>query len=270
MTARRKTRFLRPGEEKKHFEMLNLCYNPWGDEEKWKRLYSQEGFDRTKNVLVVEEGEEWIGGVTAWYREALLKNGQKVRVYVAGDGYVLPKHRGKGVYSTFMRAVNKLSQERGASLGVGFVSIYDVPFFALEKYGFADVFYPKTRILVVHPEMFFEFVIKQFREIELLRRFEGMKIKLAISLDTLTEKCIVARQFIVRNGKLHGLSPTPSLDLNEKMDLELYTDIKTLIQSFRTFHLRKKTLFLFLLVGILRKRLKVRFSLRFFRAFMGF
>jgi len=70
MKMQRTVRNLKRGEEKKHFEMLNLCFKLWGSEEKWRRLYLQPGLDATKNVIVVEENKEWIGGATAWFREA--------------------------------------------------------------------------------------------------------------------------------------------------------------------------------------------------------
>ncbi len=48
-------------------------------EEEWRKKYDQPGFDIEKNVLVVEEGEEWAGGGTAWFREAFLQNDRNSR-----------------------------------------------------------------------------------------------------------------------------------------------------------------------------------------------
>lgn len=262
-------RNLKLGEERKHFEILNLCFNPWGTEERWKRFYSQEEFEAPQNVLVVEEDGKWIGGVTAWFREAFLKHDKKVKVCIAGDGYVHPEHRGKGVYSTFMRAVNKLGQERRASLGMGFISLFDVPFIALPKYGYTDVFYPTTRILVLHPKRFLNFLIKELENAELPRKFDGLRVKLTVSFKSPKGRHMISEIFKLKNGKLSKVAALSPNETSRKIDLQIYADIETLMKTFERFFLRKKTLFPFLVLDIFRRRLKIRFSFKFLKAYMG-
>ena len=254
----RKVRNLRVGEEKKHFEMLNLCFQPWGDEENWKRRYEQPNFNITENIIVVEENNEWMGGGTAWFREAFLHNNKKTKIYIAGDGYVHPNHRGKGVYSTFMQSLNELARRKRASLGFGFIPIYGTPFKALPKYGFVDVFYPSTHILILNPGKFFNFLIAQLKEIPVSNKFEELKLKLTISFKILKRKHKITRVFHVRGGKLCEVEGATKDAKN--IDLSIKADVGTLLKIFRYLYLKKRTLFLIVLVSFLSGRLRMRFS----------
>ena len=259
----RTVRNLRRGEEKKHFEMLNLCFKPWGSEEKWRRLYLQPSFGATKNVIIVEENKEWIGGATAWFREASLRENRKVKVYIAGDGYVHPNHRGKGVYSTFMRGLNKLARKKGASLGFGFVSVHGTPFIALPRYGFVDIFHPATKILILNPENFLQFIITQMQNVDFPKNFEGLRLKLLVSFVVPKGKHAISRTFHVKKGKLREL-PSRVGDI-KNIDLRVKTDINMLLKISSYFYLKKKTLFPILFIAFLRRRLAFRFSLNFLR-----
>lgn len=261
MTMRRAVRNLRRGEEIKHFEMLNLCFAAWGSKKKWERLYLQPHFDITKNVVVVEENGEWIGGGTAWFRETFLKTNGKTKAYIAGDGYVHPNHRGKGVYSTFMRSLNRLAKKRGASLGFGFISLYGIPFLALRKYGFIDIFHPMTKYLVLNPKNFLHFLIAQLGDFDLPKKLEGLKLGLTISFRVSNRKCTVNKILQIRNGILRE-SDENARNV-EDIDLTIRTDIQTLLFIFRCFFLKKKAIFPVILIAILSRHLKLRFSLKF-------
>ena len=257
----RKTRNLRPGEEKKHFDMLNFCFQPWGDEEKWKRHYEQPNFRATQNVVVVEENNEWIGGGTAWFRDAFVRNSKKTKVYAAGDGYVHPNHRGKGVYSTFMKSLNELARKRGASLGFGFISLYETPFIALPKYGFVDAFYPLTYVQILNPNKFLDFVFAQLKEVYLPQRFEKLTLKLTISFKVLKRNQEITRIFQVTKGNLCEVNN--AVGNKAKTDLSIKADIGTMLKIFRLFYLKKKTLPLIALSNFACGRLRIRFSIRF-------
>ena len=263
----RKVRNLRRGEEKKHFEILNLCFPSWGSKEKWRKKYSQEGFDATKDVLIVEENGEWIGGVAVWFREVFLKEGRKAKVYIAGDGYVHPSHRGKGVYSTFMRRSIEVGRKRGASFGFGFISIYSVPFTALPKYGFVDIFYPMTRIFVLNAENFLKYMMKKVQNISVPRKYDGMKLKLIISSDSAKGKFTVSKIFYVRQGKLWELTSKYYMN-NGKIDLQISTNIQMLLEIFENFHLRKKILYPTVFIAFIKRRLKLRFSIKFLKSIL--
>lgn len=254
---KRRVRNLRLGEEKKHYDLLNLCFKPWGSERKWRRLYFQHGFDITKNVLVVEEAGEWIGGVTGWFRAAFLKESIKTKVCIAGDGYVHPNHLGKGVYSTYMRSFSDFARKEGASLGIGFISIYGVPHIALPKYGFVDVFHPRTKVLVLNPEKFLQYVIAKVEDVDFPARFEGIRIKLTISLNSIKGKFSGSRVFQLRNRKLCQINDV----IDEKIDLEVSTDICMLFDILRCFIFSRRTLFPLVLLNCLKRRLRLRFSL---------
>ena len=264
----RKVRNLRVGEEKKHFEMLNFCFQPWGDEGNWKRRYEQPNFNATENILIVEESNEWIGGGTAWFRDAFLRNNKKTKVYIAGDGYVHPNHRGKGVYSTFMQSLNELARRKKASLGFGFISIYGTPFKALPKYGFVDVFYPSTSILILNPNNFFNFLIAQLKEIPISSKFEELKLKLTISFSILKRKHEITRVFQVRKGSLCEVEGT--IEDAKNIDLSIKTDVGTLLKIFRYFYRKKRTLFLIVFVNFLSGRFRMRFSTKLARMALGF
>lgn len=224
-------------------------------------MYEQPDFDPYGNVLVVEENGEWIGGVTAWFRDVFLKQGTKVKVYIAGDGFVHPNHRGKGVYSTFMRSANEIARREGACLGFGFISTFETPFVALPKYGFVDIFYPKTRILALHPEKFLDYLVNQMKKISVPEKFEGIKLEFVVSFNVLGEKQKISKISQVRNGLLSELC---EMDENRKrFDLSIKTDISTFLKISRHFYLKKKRLFFIAFVALLTGRLRLGFSTRF-------
>ena len=264
----RKVRNLRVGEEKKHFAMLNLCFQPWGDEEKWKRHYEQPDFNATENVVIVEEGNEWIGGGTAWFRDVFLRNDKKTKVYVAGDGYVHPNHRGKGVYSSFMQSLNELARRKKASLGFGFISIYGTPFKALPKYGFIDVFYPSTHVLVLNPDKFFNFLLGQLREISFSNNFEGLKLKLTIPFIIQKRKREITKILQVKGGVLREVEGDIG-DVNH-IDLAIKADVSALLRILRYIYLNKRTLFLIVFANFLLGRVRMRFSARLAKIAMGY
>jgi len=260
---------LKIGEEKKHLELLNLCYSPWGDDQQWRRLYLQEGFDSTKNVLVVEENGEWGGGVTAWFREVLLARNKGVKAYIAGDGYVLPDHRGKGLYSFYMKTVNEMAKSRGSALGLGFISAYNLPpQKALPKIGFVDALIPSTEILVLNPERFFDYVLTEWtQEVQIPSAFEKMKFAIMVSFKSYKGKVALCKKFTIENGKLTQLS-TPSLleTAKDKTDLRVNTDIETLAEVIKQFNFGRKKLLFALLAAIINGRLSLRFSFKLLKA----
>lgn len=263
----RKVRNLRVGEEKKHLEMLNLCFQPWGDEEKWKRHYEQRHFNATENVVVVEEDNEWIGGGTAWFHDVFLRNDRKTRVYIAGDGYVHPNHRGKGVYSSFMQSLNELARKKRASLGFGFISIYGTPFKALPKYGFVDIFYPSTHILVLNPDKFFNFLIAQLEGISFSKNLEGLKLKLTIPFITPKGKHEIAKVFQVKRGILCEVER--DIEDSNNIDVAIKADVSALLRILKHIHLSKRTLFLIVFANFLLGRFRMRFSIRLARMALG-
>ncbi len=180
MTGSRQMRPLKPEEYNAHLAMLNLAFAPWGSQEDWAHKYTQPGFDPARNVLVAEQDGEWIGGGSAWFREALI-NGKKVPVYLPGDLYTHPEHQGKGVYSMAMKSLNSLGKERGAVLGMTFPSLRAMPYHALTHYGFCDVFQPSTKIKLLRPAGLIELLADE--RISILHKLEGKHIKLAVDSD---------------------------------------------------------------------------------------
>jgi len=263
--ADRKIRTLRPSEEKKHLDLLNLCHNPWGDEQRWKKMYLQEAFDLTKNVLVVEENGEWAGGVTAWFRDAFLAKDKTAKAAIAGDGYVLPNQRGKGLYSFYMKAVNKMAKERGATLGIGFVSAYNLPpLKALPKIGFAKALFPVTKILVLNPEKFLNYMINEStREFQFPKEFERMRFQVTVTFNSYKGKATLCRNYIIEKAKLlESCSQSPSQNSKDKTDLQITTDIETLTKIVKGFNAGKNRLLFTLCIAILRRRLRLRVSFR--------
>ncbi len=260
--SKRTVRTLSQGEEKKHFDMLNLAFDIWGNEEEWRKKYIQPGFDVKENVLVVEEGGKWAGGVTAWFREAFLKNGKEVKVYTVGDLYVLSGFRGKGISSTAMKGLNKLAKARGAVLAFSFPSIYRLTSLTLPKYGFVSVIYPKTRILMLNPEKFLSYIIEEVKEANLPAKFEGMSIKLIVRFDSALGRSSVSKTFKVEKGTLTESTET------EKIDLKVTMNAALLLKFSSKFYLGKKALFPTLLLALVRRQFGVRFSFRFLRAFL--
>lgn len=260
-------RTLKRGEETAHFDMLNLCYDPWGSKEEWRRKYVlHPNFDVTENVVIVEKNGEWAGGGTAWFREALLKNNKKTMVYCAGDLYVHPDHRGRGVYSTAMRSLNQLAQKKGSVLGFAFPSIYRVPEMALPKYGFVRVFYPMTHVFVLNPKKFFQFLISRAKKAYLPEKFNGIKFRLTVSFDTPNGKHAITETFQVEKGQISESKEAPD---KEHVDLAIKTEIGVLLKIVCGFYLGKRTLILSLLTALLRGSVRLRFSRRFIRSFLG-
>jgi GNAT superfamily N-acetyltransferase len=261
------TRTLRRNEETAHFNMLNLCYAPWGSLEEWTRRYIHHpDFDVTENVVVVEENSQWAGGGTGWFREALLKNNKSVRVYGAGDLYVHPNHRGKGIYSTAMRSLNQLAQEKGAALGFAYPSIYRLPAMALPKYGFVEVFYPTTQVLVLNPEKFFRFLTSRAKKAFFSEKFNGIRLNLTVSFNTPKGKREITGKFMVENGQVQEL---PATSEKEQMDLAVKTEAGVLLRLVSGYYLGKRRLLIFVLKNLIRRRLRVRFSMKFLKSFLG-
>lgn len=260
-------RTLKRGEETVHFNMLNLCYDPWGSEEQWRRRYTlYPSFDFTEDVLIAEENGEWAGGGTAWFREALLKNNKKIVVYGAGDLYVHPDHRGRGIYSTAMRSLNQLAQKKGAVLGFAYPSIYRIPAIVLPKYGFAEVFHPMTHVLVLNPEKFFQFLISRAKKAYFPEKFNGIKFKLTVSFETPNGKSEITEAFQLEKGQFSKLKEAHD---KEHMDLSVKTEVDVLLQLVGAFYLGKLPLLLSVLAALLRGRLRVHFSMKFLKSFMG-
>ena len=265
MKTERNFRYLRNDEARRHFDTLNSCYHPWGDEGEWKRRYTKfPEFDFTKDVIVAEENGKWTGGGTAWFREASLSNDKKIRVYEAGDLYVLSDFRGKGVYSTTMRSLNKMAQERGAVLGFGFPSVYGVAASALPKYGFVDAFYPVTKIFLLKPEKFLDYFHSHLEDYVFPPKYDGLKLKIIVPLNEKRANRL-SKMFRVEKGRLKELTnPREVADFVVKADFEL------LAQASSLLYRRKKTLYAHLILALLRGRLSFRLSLRFLKAFLGF
>lgn len=264
---RERIRTLKRGEETAHFNMLNLCYDPWGSEEEWRRRYVlHPDFDVTENVVIVEKNGEWAGGGTAWFREALLKNNKKIVVYGAGDLYVHPDHRGRGIYSTAMRSLNQLAQKKGAVLGFAFPSIYRIPAIALPKYGFVEVFHPMTHVFVLNPEKFFQFLISRAKKAYFPEKFNGIKFKLTVSFSTPNGRREITEAFMLEKGRILELKGAQD---KERIDLTVKTEIGVLLRIVGAFYLGKRSLISPLLAALLKRRLKFRFSLKFLRSFLG-
>lgn len=266
MKSAEKVRTLRPGEETAHFDMLNLCYGPWGAEDEWRRRYVlHPDFSITENVVIVEENDQWAGGGTGWFRRALLKN-HPIMVYGAGDLYVHPDHRGRGIYSTAMRSLNQLAQKKGAVLGFAYPSIYRLPAMALPKYGFVETFYPTTHVLVLNPEKFFKFLVSRARKAFFSEKFNGLKLQLTVSFNTPTGKRRISERFLVENEQIRELQ---AAEEKGKMDLTAETEASVLLRLVSSFYLGKRGLLLFVISNLFRRRLKIRFSMRFLKIFLG-
>jgi GNAT superfamily N-acetyltransferase len=267
MKKEERIRTLRRDEATAHFNTLNLCYEPWGTEQEWKRRYVlHPDFDITKNVLVVEENGKWVGGGTAWFRQAILKNDKTVTVYGAGDLYVRPDYRGKGIYSTAMRGLNQLAQEKGAALGFAYPSIYRLPAMALPKYGFVETFYPSTHVLVLRPEGFFRFLVARAKKTFLPEKFNGIKLKLIVIFHTSNGKREITGTFKVVKGQIVELREAQD---KENVDLMIKTESDILLNTVSGFFLGNKRLLTVLVSAFLRGRLRLRFSVKLIRVYLG-
>jgi len=260
-------RTLKHGEEAAHFDILNLSYERWGSEEEWRRRYVlHPDFDISENVVIVEEDGEWAGGGTAWFREAFLKNNKTIRVYGAGDLYVHPHHRGKGVYSTAMRNLNQLAQKKGAVLGFAYPAVYRVPSLALPKYGFVTVFHPMTHVFVLNPQKFFQFLVSRARKAYFPEKFNGLNFSLSVSFNTLDGRREATGVFRIEKGELNEFNEEQG---KASIDLTLKAEAGTLLRIISAFYLGKRSLFFQVLLALLRRCLKFRFSMKFLRALLG-
>jgi len=266
MKSGESVRTLKHGEEAAHLNVLNLSFDPWGTEEEWERRYLlHPDFDVSENVVIVEGNGEWAGGGTAWFREALLKSNKTVRVYGAGDLYVHPHHRGKGVYSTAMRSLNQLAQKKGSTLGFAYPAIYRVPSLALPKYGFVTVFYPMTHVFVLNPEKFFQFLVSRAKKAYFPEKFNGMLFKLRVLFKTPDGKREIAGLFRIEEGQLSD----SGAQTKRHADLTVKAEVETLMQIISAFYLRRRALILTVFSVMLKRQLGVRFSVRFLKAFLG-
>lgn len=262
-----RVRRLRHGEESAHFNMLDLCFGIWVSEREWRGKYVlHPDFDVSENVVVVEQHGEWAGGGSAWFREALLRDNRKITVYSAGDLYVHPNHRGKGIYSIAMQSLNRLAATKGAVLGLAFPSVYRLPGVALPKYGFAEVFCPTTHILVFNPTNFFKFLIARAKEALIPDRFNGITLVLTVSFNTPEGKQTISRHLRFESGQISEASSTDDL---ERVDLRIKTECVILLRIVSCFYRDRKRLPVLVLASVLKGRLVVHFSMGFLKAVLG-
>jgi GNAT superfamily N-acetyltransferase len=245
--------------------MLNICYDPWGTKEEWRMRYVvHPDFDVSENVLVVEQGGQWAGGGAAWFRELILKNNNRIKVYSAGDLYVHPDHRGRGVYSAAMQGLNRLAAERGAILGFAFPSVYRLPATALPRYGFVEVFYPSTYVLVLNPRRFFEFLVARAKTALVPERFDGITFKLTVRFNTSKGQSEITGLFKIEAGKIDELTEGRAV---KSVDLTVKVEAGVLLRIMSSFYLRKK-LILLIAANWMKGSLKVRPSLRLVRTLL--
>jgi hypothetical protein len=216
--------------------------------------------------LVVEEDGEWAGGVTTWFREALLSNGKKIRVSSPGDGYVLPDFMDRGVFSTSMRAVVETTLKEGGVLSLAFVAVYGHSASVLSKYGFMSVLYPVSKVYILKAERFLDDFLARTRRVILDKRFDNLLVKLVVPTAKGSKECIT-RVIRIEKGKLKEFKPKPGDRI--KPDLTINSDIELLISTASLFYRRKRSLYFVLLASLLRRRLGLRFSLKLLRIYLG-
>jgi predicted N-acetyltransferase YhbS len=243
MEAKRQVRPIKLEEVAKHLDMLNQAYAPWGSKVEWDSKYTQPGFKPAENILVVEEDGQWVGGGTAWYRDAIV-NGKRVKVYMPGDLFTHPEHGGKGIYSTSMRGLNKLAREKGATLGVTFPSPRGLPYRVLPKYGFYDIYRPRTKIKLINPARLISML--EHEKISILQRFEGSKIRLKTPSETVL--------FEVKESSLKHVSKIHNVDIS------IRSDFLTLFRIFARYQEGKWQLMLAAMRAMLSGRLWVTSS----------
>lgn len=225
--------------------MLNLAFAPWGNRQEWENKYVQPDFKATENIIVVEEDGKWVGGGTAWFRDALV-NESKIKIYMPGDLFTHPEHTGKGIYSTSMRALNKLGQEKGAVFGITFPSPLGLPYRALPRYGFCDVFRPKTKIKLLKPEAML--LLLEDEKIGILQKLEGKRIKVITKSEDLL--------FEVKDSSLRKTTEV------RQSDITIKSDLKTLFQIFTSSRRGKRELVFSTVGAILTGRLSVKTSIK--------
>jgi hypothetical protein len=137
---------------------------------------------------------------------------------------------------------------------------------ALPKYGFVEAFYPTTHVLVLNPEKFFQFLISRAKKALFPEKFNGIKLKLTVSFDTPKGKREITERFQVEKGQIYELQATQE---KEKMDLTVKTEAGVLLRLVSGLYLGKQGLLLLVLTDLLKRRLKVRFSIRFLKSFLG-
>jgi len=246
MSANFKVRNLREEEQGQHLSILNLCFDPWGNEEAWERKYKQPGVNVTKNILVVEEDGKWIGGLSLWVRDILI-TGKRAKVYLGGDVYCHPDHVGKGVYSAATKAYRKMVvADRDAALSLTFVSKQELPFGALQRHGYCPILYPATKIKLLKPERLANLL--DGRELKMLERLQGANIRIATKSGDLL--------FVVKDGHLRRVAQT------ERVDIVVRSDLQSLFRVYGRSMEGKRALVGSAMVMILTGRLSVRVAFR--------
>ena len=243
MESKRQVRLIKPEEMAKHLDMLNQAYAPWGSQAEWENKYTQPGFRPTENILVVEEDGKWVGGGTAWYRDATV-NDRRVRVYMLGDSFTHPEHGGKGIFSTSTRGLNRLAKERGVALGVTFTSPRGLSYRALPKYGFYDIYRPRTKIKLLNPARLIPMLVHE--KIGILQKFEGKRIRLVTPAEVVL--------FEVKDSSLKRVSEIP------KADISIRSNFPTLFWIFARYQEGKRQLVLAAMRAVLGGRLWVATS----------
>lgn len=205
-----KIRYLREDEHAQHLAILNLVFNPWGSAVDWDNKYKQPGMDVTKNVMIVEEEGEWVGGLSFWIRDALL-NDKKAKVYVVGDAYCHPDHLGKGVNSAATKAYRKLLKaDQDAALSITFTSNQRAPFSAAQKHGYYPILRPTTKIKLLKPDRLISLV--DGRKLKILERFEGTCVRIATEYGDFV--------FVVKNGQFTRAAETTRADIIVRSRIE--------------------------------------------------
>jgi hypothetical protein len=137
---------------------------------------------------------------------------------------------------------------------------------ALPKYGFVEVFYPTTQVLVLNPEKFFEFLISRAKKAFFPEKFNRLRFKLTVSFNTPKGRREITGRFQVENGQVQELQATSE---KEHMDFAVKTEAGVLLRLVGGYYLGKRRLLIFVLTNLIRRRLRVRLSMKFLKSFLG-
>jgi N-acetylglutamate synthase-like GNAT family acetyltransferase len=139
------------GDEIEIVNLLNLCFENWGNVEKWRHRYLRYPTFTNEDVVIVEHDGQIVGHGGIHMRDFVFKNLCKVPAALLGDVAVHPRYRREGIYSRVIKPRER-ARARGASLTFAWYSKNSITYKAGIKDGCIEVKQPFLYMKLLRPE----------------------------------------------------------------------------------------------------------------------
>jgi hypothetical protein len=130
---------INPPDAIKTLECLNVCFPGWGDGRSFEWAYRRAIHDQpAPDYVVLSEGSEIVAGSGITYRQLLLPDAAAITVGIMTGSWTLPAARGRGCFTRMIEESIRLTNLRGGTLLLAFVTHDNPSCRQLQKSGAAQ------------------------------------------------------------------------------------------------------------------------------------